>query len=412
MRRTGIGTCAAAIALTLTVGGVTQPTFAAAGEPGANDDSPTATETPTETATPTAKPTEEPTPSPAPASTSASASPSKTPSKSPSKPSKTPSKSPSPSPSSSDDKKKKKKDKDKDPEAVQAKTWAEQGLEHLIAGIDVSLWQHTENEVIDWKTVRKAGVRWVYSKCSDGPGTPGEYDKWGPLDVVGAQQAGLIAGCYHYGQPGMGSPDLHESARIQAQVAVSKLPDEMKTRLPLALDIEETGDLSSEDIAEWTFTFLEEAEKLTGRTPWIYASSTFLLQHMPTDKRLKRFPVWVAGWGVDRKDVLPDVPEWAKVVAWQFTSTGVVAGVPNPIVDLNVFVKDNKAFKKYTPTLAKLAAAETPPPAPIVFPMVPRAEVVAELLEQDVQCAQESLATAFSMGAIPHIAPRLGECAE
>lgn len=261
--------------------------------------------------------------------------------------------------------KKPKKPKKPKPQGPQATSWAAQGIDKIgIKGIDVSGWQHPDGAVIDWTAVKAAGIKWAYTKCSDGAGT-GDFTQWGPIDVTQAQAAGIHAGCYHYAQPGRTNLDVVTDAKNQAAMALAASPALLQAHLPIALDLEETGTLNDNQLATWAVTFLTEVQAHSTRVPWLYASSSFLVDHLMNVKALKRFPVWVAAYGEDYK-LPPPLPTWALTVAWQFSSAGVVPGVPTNTTDLDVFLLPRKVL--YPQQRPVPAATPAPAPAPSVAP--------------------------------------------
>lgn len=232
----------------------------------------------------------------------------------------------------------------------QSHSWAEQGIAKLGAhGIDVSAWEHPDGAAIDWKALRKGGVKWMYTKCSDGIAGAGDYTRWGPVDVRAAEAVGIPSGCYHYAEPHVdaaGSPV--DDATAQARAAVAIQPDGPEPTLPLALDLEETLDLTNDQLGAWAKTFLAEVEHLTGRTPWMYASQYYLSDHLADRNDLAPYPIWVAAYSLTARQA-PPVPAWAKRVAWQFSSQGHLGGIPSDEVDLNVFVGDPQLLRRSVP---------------------------------------------------------------
>ena len=105
--------------------------------------------------------------------------------------------------------------------------------------------------------------------------------------------------------------------------------------LPPVLDFEETGGLAPGSVAQWARTWLQEVERLTGRTPMIYTGYYFWRDSVggPTD--FGRYPLWVASWTNAPAPAL--IPSgWSTWTFWQYTSTGSSAGIPWT-TDLNRF---------------------------------------------------------------------------
>lgn len=225
-------------------------------------------------------------------------------------------------------------------------------------GIDVSSWQHPNNQPINWQNVKTAGVQWVYAKCSDGAG-PGKYSTWGPQDVRDAETVGIAAGCYHYAQPGKTSPNLHDDALTQARNAHTSTPPQATLR-PV-LDMEETAGHTADELSTWASDYLTEMTRLSGHTAGLYASNSYLNEHLHTTDTLNRTPVWVAAY-TRTPTTVPTVPDWVtKLVAWQFSDSGHVNGINDTGVDLNIGFEPHPGT---TPPPPQPTPPVTPPPAP------------------------------------------------
>lgn len=251
----------------------------------------------------------------------------------------------------------------------QAHSWSEQGIAKLgVHGIDVSAWEHPDGAAIDWKRLRAGGVQWMYTKCSDGVDGHGDYTSWGPIDVRAAEAAGVVSGCYHYAQPHAdGAGNTTADALAQARSAVAVQPNSPTPTLPLALDLEETLDLSNAQLGAWAKTFLAEVERLTGRTPWMYASQYYLSDHLAERTDLAPYPIWVAAYSLSARQA-PPVPAWANRVAWQFSSTGQLDGIPTDTVDLDVFVGPPSLLQRPQPPAGPPAG---PVSRPLAVPTLP-----------------------------------------
>ena len=93
------------------------------------------------------------------------------------------------------------------------------------------------------------------------------------------------------------------------------------------LDFEENGGLAPGNVAQWARNWLQEVERLTGRTPIIYTGYYFWRDSVggPTD--FGRYPLWVASWTNAAAPAL--IPSsWSTWTFWQWTSTGSSAGNP------------------------------------------------------------------------------------
>ena len=233
-----------------------------------------------------------------------------------------------------------------------AKSWKAQGFGEVVKGIDVSVWQHIDNQPIDFAALKSEyGVSFVVIKASDG-GTRGNDNAktWFPVDSAAARAEGLVVGAYHYAQPGNMDRNTIKDAQLQAKRAVEQADGAKVGDLPLTLDMEELPcGWTIQRLAKWTNAFLIEAEKLSGRTPIIYSNGTFIgrLQDAgATD--LSRYPLWLAKWGpklgTDPKEIRIWNNEW---LIWQFTADGKISAVPSSTTDLNVFNGTQEEFQAF-----------------------------------------------------------------
>jgi lysozyme len=233
-----------------------------------------------------------------------------------------------------------------------AKSWKVQGFADVVKGIDVSVWQHSNGQLIDFAALKSEyEVSFVVIKASDG-GTRGNDNAltWFPIDSAAARAEGLIVGAYHYAQPGNMDSNTITDAKLQAQRAVKQADGAKVGDLPLTLDLEELPcGWTIQRLAKWTKAFLIEAEALTGRTPIIYSNGMFvgrLLDAGATD--LSRYPLWLAKWGpklgTDPKETRIWNNNWT---IWQFTADGKISAVPSSTTDLNVFNGTQEQFQEF-----------------------------------------------------------------
>ena len=256
-----------------------------------------------------------------------------------------------------------------------------QGPGNRIHGIDISRWQHPNDQPIDFKKMYDAGVRFVLIKGSD---TVDKSDvqarKYMPIDRAAAQAAGIYTGFYHYAiLPDTSKTDvLIADAKAQAQKVIWRLASiggYTNMDLPIALDIENNcvrGKLdnckrftSKKFVTLWTETFVNEVAAKTVRKPFIYSYPLFLEKAMVRSPILTQYPLWIAAYGKDPavstnqpglKKVGCFAHSWTKANCtsdwqiWQYTSCGIGSkyGVPTSRVDLNVFGGDENQFMEFT----------------------------------------------------------------
>ena len=187
---------------------------------------------------------------------------------------------------------------------------------HAATGPDVASWQHPNGAPIDWNQVRATGHDFVFMKADEGPVSPGVAYYTNPYfkqDWNGAADAGLYRGAYHYGRPKLPLSTAVEDARHFVSVTGTM---QGGLDLPPVLDFEENGGLAPGYVAEWARTWLQEVERLTGRTPIIYTGYYFWRDSVggPTD--FGRYPLWVASWTNAAAPAL--IPSsWSTWTFWQ-----------------------------------------------------------------------------------------------
>lgn len=237
-----------------------------------------------------------------------------------------------------------------------------------VRGIDISRWDHPNDEPINWdRLVAAHDISFVMIKASDGDiGTKSDWlsERWFPIDRAEARRVGLRVGAYHYARPnGRTRAAIRADARTEARLAASRTGTLQPGDLPLVLDLEEApGYLRPELLTLWATTFLREAEEKTGRRPMIYSNPTFLLTRVHANADLAAHPLWVAHYGSRlRSPAVP--PPWSltdRAVMWQFSSKGRLAGMPRTEVgDLNVLLGGQELFDQ----LSGIAPMPDPDPA-------------------------------------------------
>jgi lysozyme len=182
-------------------------------------------------------------------------------------------------------------------------------------GIDVSHDQGT----VDWPAVAQAGLAFTFIKATDGETyvDPDFAQNW-----AGAAAAGLQRGAYHF---------FRAEDSPQAQVDLFWKTLGGNGELPLVVDVEESMGVSNATLIANLQLFLEDLERLSGRTPMIYTDPGFW-NGLGT-AAFARYPLWVAEYGASA----PKIPEgWTSWAFWQYSETGSVPGIAGS-VDLDVF---------------------------------------------------------------------------
>jgi lysozyme len=194
-----------------------------------------------------------------------------------------------------------------------------------VQGLDVSSVQNARGS-ISWSRVKGADQSFVFLKATEGVSYTNPYYA---SNSSGANSAGLLRGAYHYARPDSSAGD----AVAEARHFVSVIGTSLAGHLPPALDLEDSGGLSSTALIAWAKSFLAEVEKLTGRVPAIYTGPSFWRGNMANSTAFTRHPLWIAHYTTGG----PSIPGgWPAYTFWQHTSSFRVAGITGD-VDHNVF---------------------------------------------------------------------------
>jgi lysozyme len=214
---------------------------------------------------------------------------------------------------------------------------AAQAVDYTVSGIDVAGYQHPgydnarkpgwvpDYDSIDWAQVAASGQQFAIVKASESTTFVNPYYA---SDVAKARAAGLVVGAYHYARPGS------SNAVTQAQHFARVIGNQrLSHTLPPVLDIEDDGGKTKAKLATWTQNFLDELQRLTGRTPMIYSYQSFLKDEIGRLSTFARYPLWIARYS----SVEPTVSgAWSTWNIWQYTSSAKVPGIEGN-VDVNWF---------------------------------------------------------------------------
>ena len=200
----------------------------------------------------------------------------------------------------------------------------------IYEGIDVSKWQGT----INFEEVANDGIDIVYIKATQGPTyvSPTFEEQY-----TNAKNNGLKIGFYHYV-----TARTIEEARNEAQFFASKISGK-QIDCKLAMDFEEFGNLSQEEINAIGLEFVRRLEELTNKPVIIY-SNTYAARTI-WNGEITKYPLWVAEYGVSKPR---DNGKWNSYVGWQYTNMGNIKGI-NGNVDRDKFTKDIFINENMTP---------------------------------------------------------------
>lgn len=191
-------------------------------------------------------------------------------------------------------------------------------LINCVKGIDVS---HYETNV-NMAQVLAGGNQFCFMKCTEGNSfkDPLFSTYW-----TAAKSAGLIRGAYHFFHPDI-------DATVQAQFFLSTVGTFLAGDCPPILDLEITGGCTNPEIITGVLTWLAAVQKVSGLTPMLYGSPSFLI-NLGLPIEFKQYPLWLARY----TDITPPAPSpWTAWTFWQNSESGTAQGVSGG-VDTNYF---------------------------------------------------------------------------
>lgn len=190
---------------------------------------------------------------------------------------------------------------------------------YSIRGIDIS---HHQGE-IDWERLSRAkigeeSISFVFIKATEGQ----DYlDENFNDNFYQAREYGMLRGAYHYFKPNV--PAERQAAYFLKQVHLEE------GDLPPVLDIEESGNLSVEQLQRAALAWLHAVEKRYHAKPILYTNYKFKEKYLSTDD-FSPYPYWIAHYYVRN---LKYSGTWK---FWQHTDRGKVNGIREK-VDLNIY---------------------------------------------------------------------------
>ena len=225
--------------------------------------------------------------------------------------------------------------------------------------IDVSYY----NLTVDWNAVKASGVQAVMIRCGyRGYASTGKIveDVKFEENIKAAKKAGLKVGVYFFSQ----AINMSESV-AEADAAIGWIEETGQTLdLPLCIDIEYTpsnGRLANASLSKAALTNIASAfcyhVKVAGYTPMVYASSSFLTNHLNASTLTgKGYQIWMARYGASSSYTTSAYPNTnyyqSAVPMWQCSSEAAVNGI-STATDLNYWyvkspiVQENGAYYYY-----------------------------------------------------------------
>lgn len=231
------------------------------------------------------------------------------------------------------------------------------GVAYADVGFDAASYQGCYNA----QAAVQAGARFSFIKLSEGTGYVNPY---AGCQLNASRDAGLRLGAYHFADVAGLSPQAEADnflnvARSQGLINAGVIP---------VLDWEPAGNLKAQ--VWWAKAWLDRVAAAWGAKPLIYMSASTIGMADWTPVSSADYGLWVAGYPRgyagdrlrDPGSVPYSVAPWAFAAAWQYSSSGSVAGVGSA-VDVDWFYGDAVTWTKYAnapvSTVTK-PAVETP----------------------------------------------------
>lgn len=207
-----------------------------------------------------------------------------------------------------------------------------------IHGIDAARFQQSVN----WKTARRAGVRFAFVKATEGGDL---LDPMFKLHWRGARKVGIPVGAYHFYY-------FCTTPEVQARWFIRNVP-RIKGALPPVLDMEWnpfsptcTKRPPAAEVRRQMKVFMDMVERHFRQRPIIYTTPGFYKDNGLS--RLKREEFWLRTTAKTPKQAYPG-QRWS---FWQYSGTGIVPGFDGE-VDLNVFAGSKRDWKAWLAARAR-----------------------------------------------------------
>lgn len=187
-----------------------------------------------------------------------------------------------------------------------------------ISGIDVSVWQGD----IDFERVKASGIDSVYIRACEGVNIK---DRYFERNYEKARESGLKYGFYHY-VTARSAEEAEEQADFFASLIKTK-PCDMRA----VMDFENLSGLTAGESVNIAEHYLERLSEHLGYTPALYSDAYDAASIWKS--HLKRYPLWVADYGVREPYSIGGWPYWS---GFQYDDKGKVPGISGH-VDLDYF---------------------------------------------------------------------------
>jgi lysozyme len=262
-----------------------------------------------------------------------------------------------------------------------------------IFGLDISRYQHTKGQPVDFSKMHAAGVRFLWINGGNTLTTPDLIAAtYYFSDRAGAQSEGIYTGFYYYAHLPNATVQatIIANANNQANKVISRLKEHnglTSLDLPVALDLETNcvsvstsgicrQSMGKSNVTLWTKIWMKRVATATGRSPFFYSYLGFINAHIAMDPTLTTYPLWISTAKIDpsnpnnrptlKSGRCPTSP-WINSrcnVNWQFWQysgggAGARYGLQSGSTDLDVFFGTASQF---------LDLVNGPSPTPAVTP--------------------------------------------
>ncbi len=174
----------------------------------------------------------------------------------------------------------------------------------IYEGIDVSDWQG----YIDYSEVKAAGIEIVYIKASQGNNITDPYFK---TNYNNAKINDLKVGLYHF-LTAETEEEAIEEAEYFASVISGTSPD-----CKLAMDFENFGSLTQEQINSISIAFLERVTELTNKEVIVY-SDAYNAENVFSSDIANNYPLWIAEYDVSSPTDNVNWSSWVRLSIYRY----------------------------------------------------------------------------------------------
>ncbi len=190
-------------------------------------------------------------------------------------------------------------------------------------GIDVSNWQG----YIDYSQVKNSGIDIVYIKASQGSNIKDAYFE---LNYQNAKANNLKVGFYHF-LTATTVQEAEQQAIFFASIISGKQVD-----CKLALDYEQFGGVSKEQINQIAIAFIQKLKELTEKEVIIY-SDLYNSEDTFSSELASKGELWIAYYG-DYRNLQNRNTSWNTFIGVQYSDRGKVPGIKGN-VDRDLFTE-------------------------------------------------------------------------